>query len=365
MGHRSRVLEELVMPEPYLDFYSGKVVFVTGNTGFKGAWLSYWLNLLGAKVVGYAKDIPTTPSFFDALGVESNQKKQYWADVRNYLDLHSAISESQPDVVFHLAAQPIVRTSIEDPIETFQTNAMGTVHILNALREQKHQIPSVIITSDKCYENNEWLWGYRESDKLGGCDPYSASKAVAEIAFSSMTRTYSQLLSATGRAGNVIGGGDWAANRIVPDAIRSWTLQETLNIRAPNATRPWQHVLEPLSGYLKLGYQLHCRNADVIGQSFNFGPDDSTSYSVKYLLDEMLKRWPQKNCDYHVDDDSGVEAGLLKLNCDKSAALLGWQQKLSIQQTIDYTVKWYWQNANSTDLNEITKQQIVDFMELV
>ncbi|WP_339898166.1 CDP-glucose 4,6-dehydratase [Paraglaciecola polaris] len=351
------------MTTGFLEFYTGKTVFITGNTGFKGAWLCYWLNMLGAKVVGYSKDIPTDPSFYKTMDVESSLLKQYWEDIRDRQTLQNAIESSSVDLVFHLAAQPIVRASIVDPIDTFETNTIGTANVLDTLRRQAKQIPVVIITSDKCYENNEWLWGYRESDPLGGSDPYSASKAAAELVFSSMTRTYPHLIAATGRAGNVIGGGDWADNRIVPDAIRYWGQQDFVEVRAPLATRPWQHVLEPLSGYLQLGIELFQRNACVIGQSFNFGPSETTSYSVKFLLDEMLLRWPSQKCGYLVSEGAGVEAGLLKLNCDKAAAVLDWQQRLSIFETLDYTIDWYWQNMQGGNLKVLCEKQINTFMK--
>lgn len=338
--------------------YRGKKVLVTGNTGFKGSWLTVWLHLLGARVFGFSDEVPTTPSIYEAAGLKALLHRQFWADISDYASVKQAIEEAAPDVIFHLAAQPIVRESVTHPLRTFQTNILGSATILEAVRAVNPDIPVVMITSDKCYENKEWVWGYRESDRLGGVDPYSASKACAEIIFSSMTRTYSQIKAISARAGNVIGGGDWAQSRVIPDAIRSWEKQEPLVIRSPNATRPWQHVLEPLSGYLLLGEALLTGQFKHVGESYNFGPGAGEDISVKQLITMLKDSWHGHYSVVKFEDERSVEANLLKLNCDKARAQLGWESRWSAAQTVRATAEWYWAYMQKEDLQKLTALQI-------
>ncbi|MCH8157921.1 MAG: CDP-glucose 4,6-dehydratase, partial [Nitrospinae bacterium] len=270
------------------NIYQDRRVLVTGHTGFKGSWLSAWLLDLKAQVAGYSLDIPSQPSHFEALSL-TNRIEHTQGDVRNKTTLKQAIDQFRPEIVFHLAAQSLVRKSYEDPIATFETNSMGTLNILDCLRTQPSVEAAVLITSDKCYENVEWLWGYRENDRLGGKDPYSASKACAELIANSYMQSFFKNSGpniSTTRAGNVIGGGDWAADRVVPDCFRAWSQGKPMVIRNPNATRPWQHVLESLSGYLTLGQKLFQGDANVKNQSFNFGPQASVNQSVGDLIND-------------------------------------------------------------------------------
>lgn len=363
MGFWQCRLEELVVKDIFDCCYSGKKVLLTGNTGFKGGWLSIWLAQLGAKVTGFSKDIPSNPSFFKALNIEKRLVKQYWSDVRHYESVQEAVSNTKPDIVFHLAAQPLVKRSVIHPLETFQTNTIGTANVLTAVMEYCPQVPVVLITSDKCYQNNEWLWGYRENDRLGGTDPYSASKAAAELIFSSFTQTYPNITACSARAGNVIGGGDWAENRIIPDAVTRWQNDEILTVRSPKATRPWQHVLEPLGGYLSLGRALLEGKRNLSSESFNFGPSATRDYSVEELLQLMVKYWPSDLRRVELLENSGIEAGLLKLNCDKARAVLGWEQVWGIEKTVEQTAVWYRNFYDSGNMDDITLQQINSYSQ--
>ncbi len=328
------------------DVYQGKKVLVTGNTGFKGAWLTVWLLQLGADVFGISNEVPTTPAMFDLCGLR--ERITYFEhDINDLAAVERRIAEVRPDFVFHLAAQPIVRISYDDPVGTLATNIMGTAHVLEALRRSNHPCTAVMITSDKCYDNVEWVWGYRETDAVGGRDPYSASKGGAELVIktyyhSFFSRPDSNVRVASTRAGNVIGGGDWAANRIVPDAFRAWGTEQTLEIRAPRATRPWQHVLEPLSGYLHLGAQLYQRK-ELNGEPYNFGPVER-SYSVRDLLAKLSTHWDFGALAQpirEVEPPGFHEAGLLKLNCDKALHDLGWLPTLNIDEVARLTSSWY------------------------
>ncbi len=353
----------------FQNVYKGKKVLVTGHTGFKGTWLTFWLKKLDAEVFGYSLDIPTTPSLYDESGLHSELGFEE-CDVRNSKLLEEYLEKVQPDIVFHLAAQAIVRTCYDDPALAFETNVMGSVNILNAIRKSKSVKSAVMITSDKCYENVEWEYGYREDDRLGGTDPYSASKAGAEIAFSTFSRSYlkqgtgPQIASA--RAGNVIGGGDWAQHRIVPDCVRSWSENKSVEIRSPHATRPWQLVLEPLSGYLQLAADLYLDSTNLHGESFNFGPRDDTNLPVSELIQMMQETW--KEGEYHINapDSAKKEAGLLKLCCDKALWRLKWQAVLSPKETIDMTTKWYlnYYKEKKIDIKEFTLAQIEEYENL-
>jgi CDP-glucose 4,6-dehydratase len=328
----------------FMNCYRGKKVLVTGHTGFKGSWLCEWLLELGAEVAGFSVDVPTSPSHFEELN-HSSRIKDFRGDIRDPQSFQQIINEFQPEILFHLAAQPIVSLSLQNPFETFEVNTMGSVRVLETLRNSKSLKAAVMITSDKAYENVEWDFGYREVDRLGGKDPYSASKACAEIAFSSYFRTFfgkeGMPLVVTARAGNVIGGGDWAVDRIVPDAIRAWSENKSVTIRNPNATRPWQHVLEPLSGYLWLGTQLLKGRKDLNGESFNFGPAAEVCQSVKDLLAELTKVWSAGSIEIEANALTGKEAGLLKLCCDKALRKLEWRAALDFEETAEMTAKWY------------------------
>lgn len=351
--------------------YNGKKVLVTGHTGFKGSWLTTWLLDLGASVCGVSKDIPTEPSMFKELRLEEKINHNF-VDVRDLQALKSIIQDYKPDFLFHLAAQPIVSLSYNDPLETITSNVIGTANVLEALREVKHPCHAVIITSDKCYENVEWVWGYKETDPVGGRDIYSGSKGAAEIIFHSFQRSFfnssdTKVKMATGRAGNVIGGGDWATDRIVADCMRAWSNGEHVEIRCPSATRPWQHVLEPLSGYLVLGQNL-AESEQSHGEQYNFGPRAEQNHTVEQLLHDLADYWRFN----HVKDAYIVtgnipfhEAGLLKLNCDKALFNLKWEANLDYKQCIKFVSQWYYEFYNeNSDMLTYTVEQIHSYQEL-
>lgn len=327
------------------DAFNGANVLVTGHTGFKGSWLTAWLLKLGAKVVGVSKDTPTEPSNFEVLKLRE-KIVHHTDDIRRPGAVKEVIAAEKPDFVFHLAAQPIVSRSYQDPLDTLSTNVLGTAHVLDALRTVSHPCVAVIITSDKCYDNVEWVWGYRETDPLGGKDVYSGSKAAAEMVFRCYFHSFlktSPVRAATARAGNVLGGGDWAMDRIVPDCIRAWSRGEEASIRNPQATRPWQHVLEPLSGYLALAAALQ-RDAHLNGESFNFGPPSDQSHTVGKLIDDLRGTW--QGAGGRKTNISGApapfhEAGVLKLNCDKALHRLRWGSALSYPDMIRFVGDWY------------------------
>jgi CDP-glucose 4,6-dehydratase len=348
--------------------FNNKKVLVTGNTGFKGSWLSTWLIGLGAHVYGISKDIPTNPSMFEVLHL-NDKMTHFTEDVRNGEALLKIIEEVKPDFVFHMAAQPIVVTSYKEPVDTISTNVMGTTNVLEALRKVNHRCVAVIITSDKCYDNVEWVWGYKETDTLGGKDIYSGSKGAAEIIFKTYYHSYfkntdnSNVRVASVRAGNVIGGGDWAAFRIVPDCIKAWTNGESVEIRSPEATRPWQHVLEPLSGYLAIASHLTL-DAKMNGESFNFGPHAEYSKTVKGLLDDLSKYWSLEQEPSFLSQVTSPfhEAGLLKLNCDKSLFYLKWLPTLDYEKLIELTSRWYYNYYHSKiDMLTFTLEQIHEY----
>ena len=326
---------------------------------------------LGANVVGISIDIPTYPSLFDELKL-SNKIKDYRFDVRDLATLMNIFDNVKPDFVFHLAAQPIVSLSYIDPVNTFSTNVMGTVNIMECLKNLENKCTAIIITSDKCYDNVEWIWGYKETDHLGGKDIYSGSKGAAEIAFKSyfysFFRNHSNVRVASARAGNVIGGGDWAKDRIVPDCILAWLSDSAVEIRSPTATRPWQHVLEPLSGYLALGQELY-GNPSLNGESFNFGPKSEDSNTVINLLEELSKHWNIKTLDkiYKITDNVIFhEAGLLKLNCDKALYNLKWLSTLNYEKLTSFTSTWYYEFYHNKSINifDFTQKQIDEYYKL-
>lgn len=325
--------------------FHNKSVLVTGHTGFKGSWLTAWLQSLGAKVTGIALDPPTAPSHFSAAHL-SEGITDLRIDIRNQATLRDAIVAAQPDFVFHLAAQALVRRSYAEPLETWQINVTGTLHVLEALRALNKPCVAVLITSDKCYDNVEWVWGYRETDALGGPDPYSASKGGAELAIRSYVKSFfpkttSMVRIAVARAGNVIGGGDWAADRIVPDCVKAWSNDQSVELRNPSSTRPWQHVLEPLSGYLALAVAL-AQRAELHGEPFNFGPPAQQNHTVLELVQKMSRHWDQVRWQDASQSTAGpYESGLLKLNCDKALHHLRWQAVMGFDDTVRMTAEWY------------------------
>jgi CDP-glucose 4,6-dehydratase len=330
----------------FANVYKGKRIFVTGHTGFKGSWLTVWLESLGAKVAGFADQVPTSPSHFMATGL-AGRIRDIRGDVRDRGALLAAMRDFAPDMVFHLAAQALVRASYEEPALTFETNAMGTLNILEAVRNTPSVKAVVCITSDKCYRNDEWVWGYREGDHLGGEDPYSASKGCAEIIAHAYFKSFFRdgPACATTRAGNVIGGGDWASDRIVPDCARAWSAGKAAQIRNPHATRPWQHVLEPLSGYLWLGAMLAGKRQNAFplaGEAYNFGPAADVNNTVAEVADALALHWPGFRCKMEREREPAVkECTLLKLCCDKALACLGWKAALNFEESIRYTAEWY------------------------
>jgi CDP-glucose 4,6-dehydratase len=367
--------------QPFGGFYKRKRVWVTGHTGFKGSWLCAWLVEMGAEVTGYAIEPPSRPAHFDELGLRKRMK-DVRADIRDAGRVKREMAKARPEIVFHLAAQPIVRASYDDPVTTYGTNVMGTIHVLEALRRQKGVKAAVIITSDKCYENVEQEAGYREKDRLGGKDPYSASKAGAEVAFSSYARSFFSEggpAVASARAGNVIGGGDWAKDRIVPDCIRAWHRRQAPLVRNPSSTRPWQHVLEPVSGYLALGAALAAAKGlkdgkveglrgaggqlrggrveglrgdssqqlnssttqPLTGESFNFGPRAEVNETVGSLIGELRRHWPGAKEPKIEKTVAKPEAGLLRLDCTKARERLSWFATLDFAETAAFTADWY------------------------
>ena len=324
--------------------FSGSEVLITGHTGFKGAWLSLWLSQLGAKVTGVSLDIPSVPSHFVGANLAS-RVRDVRLDIRDGPQFKALIHNIQPNFVFHLAAQALVRRSYSDPVDTWQTNTIGTINLLESLRNIKGKCVAIFITSDKCYENVEWAWGYRETDSLGGPDPYSASKGAAELAIRSYVQSYfpsdGLVRIGVGRAGNVIGGGDWAVDRIVPDCMRAWSSGQIVSLRNPAATRPWQHVLEPLSGYLNLSTTLN-ESSELNGEAFNFGPHAQHNYSVGKLVSSMTEYWDKVRWeDVSAHYGGPYESGLLKLNCDKALHHLDWRATWGFDETVSKTALWY------------------------
>jgi len=349
------------------NIYKDKKVIITGNTGFKGSWLTTWLLELGANVVGISDCVPTNPSMFEELNLR-DKIKYYEMDIRNFEQLKEVFVLEKPDFVFHLAAQAIVSTSYSNPLETIQVNAMGTAHVLESLRALTNKCVAIMITSDKCYENVEWCWGYKETDALGGKDIYSASKAAAEVIIHAYQKSFfadecGNVKIAVARAGNVIGGGDWAKDRIVVDCVKSWSKGEVVEIRSPDATRPWQHVLEPLSGYLALGQDISSNNS-LHGEAFNFGPRSEQNRTVLELLEDLSKFWHFDNANeaYSVIENRPFnEAGLLKLNCDKALFSMKWQATMNYKSTVSFVSKWYYSfYKEKQNMFDLTNDQIKD-----
>ena len=359
------------MKKLFTNIYKGKRVLVTGDTGFKGSWLALWLHELGAQVTGMALPPNTEPSLFQLLALNS-MIHHINADIRNTEEVKNAFQQAKPHIVFHLAAQALVRDSYNDPKATFDTNIGGTVNVLEAIRECPEVRAAVVITSDKCYENNEWVWGYRENDPLGGHDPYSASKGAAEIVSAAYRRSYfdqkglgPHLGFATARAGNVIGGGDWAKDRIIPDCVRALAADKPIVIRNPQATRPWQHVLEPLWGYLLLAARL-LESPDTFSGAWNFGPRASDQITVLELAEHFIDVWGSGTIQTpHIEKQAPHESHLLNLNVDKAAFTLKWKPVLDSSSAIDWTAHWYkfW-HEHIDNIVDLSVRQIREFQEI-
>ena len=354
MAGRSSFLESVVsMKDPFAGVFRDKRVLVTGHTGFKGSWLSIWLNELGAKVIGFALTPELKKANFVAAKL-SNKIVDIRGDIRDFTKLFAVFNKFQPEFVFHLAAQPLVTRSYLEPRPTYQTNLLGTVNLLEAVRLTKSVKVIVNVTSDKCYQNREWVWGYRESDSLGGYDPYSSSKACAELITAAYRQSFfnpeqikkHRVALASARAGNVIGGGDWASDRIIPDCIKALQQGSTIQIKNPSAVRPWQHVLEPLSGYLLLAAQLY-QQPDRYSEAWNFGPEQSSIITVKGLVEKVINCWGSGHWKDLSASSKFHETKVLSLDISKATRYLGWKPRLNLDQTIKLTVDWY-QQANPT-----------------
>lgn len=349
------------------NFWHDKTTFITGHTGFKGGWLSLWLTHLGADVSGYSLSPVGIPNLFEvtSLGelISSTIK-----DIRSLDSLTQAMQKAQPEIAFHLAAQPLVRKSYQSPVETYDVNVMGTVHFLEAVRRTPSVKVAIVVTSDKCYENREWLWGYRESDTLGGHDPYSSSKGCAELVTSAYRDSYlsqAQVQVATVRAGNVIGGGDWSDDRLIPDMIRAFSAAKNLHIRAPKAIRPWQHVLEPLSGYLLLAQKMWNSDADSCG-AWNFGPSERDVRTVEEVVQKSAAIWGDDVSWSNAPSPHLHEAMTLKLDCSKANGLLNWRPVLDLDVALEWTINWYkTQQKGSTNMRALTLEQIASYETLV
>ncbi len=341
-------------------YYKNKKVLITGHTGFKGSWLTSWLIDLNSNVIGISKNIPTIPSNYK---LQKNKLiKEYFFDICNTNELIKVFKSHKPDVIFHLAAQSLVQSSFSNPQETIKTNTIGTLSILEALKEHNSKINVIFITSDKVYENLEWQYGYRENDLLGGKDPYSTSKFFAEKLIDNYYHNFlkykNNVRIAIARAGNVIGGGDWSKDRILPDCFKAYGKNKSVIVRNPNSTRPWQHVLEPLFGYILLGISLY-KNKKLHGESFNFGPDIKNDFPVIDLVKKITKNFDEKKIEYDFKSKKNFkESGLLKLNCEKANNLLKWKSILTFEETTDMTAKWYKNYLNNQNMNNFTNDQI-------
>ena len=351
------------------NFFKNKKIIITGHTGFKGAWLTLWLKLLGAKIIGISENIPTKPSLFEKLKL-NKEIKDIRLDIADLDSLKKIFNKYQPDFVFHLAAQSLVKKSYENPIKTFSSNTVGTLNIMESLKQVKKKCISVIITSDKSYKNLEIKRGYHEDDVLGGKDPYSASKGAAEIIIQSFIHSYFKTKNnnkfiAVARAGNVVGGGDWSSDRLIPDCIKAWSKNKTVFIRNPNSTRPWQHVLEALRGYIYLSIKLD-ENKKLHGEVFNFGPKNSQNKNVLELVFEMRKTWKKISWKIIKKKSQKYESNLLRLNSQKSKKKLKWEPKLKFNETVEMVTKWYMNYFNKkVDINKFSRDQIHTYIKKI
>ena len=349
-----------------LDFWRGKRVFLTGHTGFKAGWLSLWLQSRGAEVHGYALKPPTEPNLFTVARIGEGMASSVIADIRDADNLRKAMQAAHPEIIFHLAAQPLVRNSYTQPTETYAVNVMGTVHLLEAVRATPGVKAVVNVTTDKCYESREWVWGYRESDPMGGFDPYSSSKGCSELVTAAYRRSFFEqagIALASARAGNVIGGGDWASDRLIPDFLRAVDAGEVLKIRSPHAIRPWQHVLEPMSGYFTLAERLYM-DGDDFAEAWNFGPSDEDVRSVRWIVERLAKM--RKDVCWECDDvPQPHEAHYLKLDSSKARSKLGWYPRWRLGTSLDKTIEWYeaWQSGQ--DMRSVTLLQISEYLSAV
>jgi len=347
-------------------FFHGKKVLITGHTGFKGGWLSLWLQSMGANVVGYSLAPPSKPSLFEVANVAEGMVSLE-GDIRDPKQLHAAFAKHQPEIVIHMAAQSLVRYSYQDPVETYSTNVMGTVHLLEAVRQTSSVKAVVVITSDKCYENREWVWGYRENEAMGGYDPYSNSKGCAELVTAAYRQSFfnkagHEVAVASARAGNVIGGGDWAADRLIPDMVRAISENRPVLIRNPNAIRPWQHVLEPLSGYLKLAQKLYEEGAGY-AEGWNFGPNDDDAKPVQWIVERYTQLWGE-GASWSLDQaEHPHEAHYLKLDCSKARMRLEWQPKWPLAQALVNITAWHKAHHQGKNMREFSLRQITAYQE--
>jgi len=354
-------MEGLVMTP---GFWKYKTVFLTGHTGFKGGWVAHWLHKLGASVYGYSLEPPTQPNFFTETHLQNRLAHSNMGDIRDLAALTSALKQAKPDIIIHMAAQPLVRESYNTPVETFAANVMGTVNLLEAARQVGTAKAIVNITTDKCYENKEWLWPYRENDRLGGHDPYSTSKACAEIAAAAYRHSFledANIQLASVRAGNVIGGGDWATDRLIPDFLRALDAGETLKIRSPNAIRPWQHVLEPLSGYLLLAEKLYTEGS-AFAEAWNFGPSEEDAKSVGWIVKQLCVQIPDTRWETE-NSKQPHEAGLLKLDSSKAKSKLGWTPRWNLETALSKTIEWHQAWHKREDMSAVTSEQIQAYIE--
>lgn len=349
------------------DFWRGKRVLMTGHTGFKGSWLSLWLQSMGAQVVGYAHAPPTVPSLFEVAEV-SKDMTSIIGDIRDLEKLRSVFAEHKPEIVIHMAAQPLVRYSYIEPVETYSTNVMGTVNLLEAVRSTPSVKAVVNITSDKCYENREWEWGYRENEAMGGFDPYSSSKGCAELVTAAYRNSYFHpdkyqqhgVAIASARAGNVIGGGDWAGDRLIPDILRAITEGKPVNIRNPHAIRPWQHVLEPLSGYLQLAQKLY-EEETAYAESWNFGPNDEDVKPVQWIVEKLTESWGEGASWVLDGGDHPYEAHYLKLDCSKAKARFDWHPRWHLEDTLSAIIEWHQALRDDKNMRTLSLQQIKQY----
>lgn len=350
-------------------FWKDKIVLITGHTGFKGSWLALWLQKMGSNVIGVSLEPPTSPSIYEQARVAENMDSLR-ADIRDLDAIKEIFNTYKPEIVFHLAAQPLVRYSYREPVETYQTNVMGTLNILEGIRSVNTVRAAVMITTDKCYENKEWEWGYRENEPMGGHDPYSSSKGCAELLIASYRDSYFPAVSfnkhktaiASVRAGNVIGGGDWAEDRLIPDIIRAVQSNETVHIRNPHAVRPWQHVLEPLDGYIQLAEKLYI-SGDMYAQAWNFGPKEEDAKPVQWIVEKMTEQWGE-DAKWVVDDgEHPHEANYLKLDCSKAHTKLSWRPKWSLETALEKIIEWHKYESEDADMKNITINQINEYMK--